>query len=414
MANGRRGKARTGSILERSVKRKDKSGKMKKKTEIFARVTFLDASTGKRKDKLKRAESRTHARELIKDMLREIDDYGAEALDHNERTFADLADYYEKHYLIEAEYVGGEKISGLRSLATPKGFLETLRAHFGKRPLLSIAYGDVRAFREARRKAPTRYDIARYERELKEGPNAELRVTRTIASVNRELSMLRRMFNVALEELGWIRRHPMRGGKSLIIVSAECRRDRIITLEEEKKLLAACMDKREHLRPIIIAAVDTGMRKGELLKMKWSDIDFERRIITVRAFNTKTMRAREVAMTARLNSELQQMWQASPQDPDALVFGIKDDVKRSFNSARCAVGLTDVHFHDLRHTYATRLIGRHIPNLEVGRLLGHTQANTTYRYVNANTETALRAAEALDVMLAANEAQEISATEIVH
>ncbi len=78
------------------------------------------------------------------------------------------------------------------------------------------------------------------------------------------------------------------------------------------------------------------------------------------------------------------------------VFGIYDNVKRSYTAARKAAGLLDVRFHDLRHTAATRLVGAHIPLSEVGRVLGHTQANTTYRYVNANAETAKRAAAALD------------------
>jgi integrase len=73
-----------------------------------------------------------------------------------------------------------------------------------------------------------------------------------------------------------------------------------------------------------------------------------------------------------------------------LVFGILDNVKRSFTAARSKAGLNDLRFHDLRHTAATRLVGAHIPLSEVGRVLGHSQASTTYRYVNANVETAKR------------------------
>jgi integrase len=58
--------------------------------------------------------------------------------------------------------------------------------------------------------------------------------------------------------------------------------------------------------------------------------------------------------------------------------------------------LKDLRFHDLRHTAATRLVTAHIPLSEVGRVMGHTQASTTYRYVNGNIETARRAAAALD------------------
>jgi len=59
-------------------------------------------------------------------------------------------------------------------------------------------------------------------------------------------------------------------------------------------------------------------------------------------------------------------------------------------------GLKDLRFHDLRRTAATCLVGAHVPLSEAGRVLGHTQANTTYHYVNANIETARRAAAALD------------------
>ena len=71
-------------------------------------------------------------------------------------------------------------------------------------------------------------------------------------------------------------------------------------------------------------------------------------------------------------------------------------MKTSFTKARRDAGLLDVRFHDLRHTHATRLVTQQMPLAEVGRVLGHTQANTTYRYVNANVDTARRAAAALD------------------
>ena len=94
-------------------------------------------------------------------------------------------------------------------------------------------------------------------------------------------------------------------------------------------------------------------------------------------------------------------------------FGILDNVKRSFTAARSKAGLKDLRFHDLRHTGATRLVGAHIPLSEVGRVLGHSQANTTYRYINANIETAKRAAAALDVFNAETP-QAVTAPELVH
>jgi integrase len=138
------------------------------------------------------------------------------------------------------------------------------------------------------------------------------------------------------------------------------------------------------------------MRQGEIFSLRWRDVDFENGLLNIQAFHTKTMTERHVAMTTRLASVLDTLRASAPDNPNVRVFGINDNVKRSFTAARQDAGLQDVRFHDLRHTAATRLVGAHLPLPEVGRILGHTQANTTYRYVNANVETAKRAAAALD------------------
>lgn len=109
------------------------------------------------------------------------------------------------------------------------------------------------------------------------------------------------------------------------------------------------------------------------------------------------MRERQVVLTTRLALELERLKTNTPDNTHGLVFGIVDNVKQSFTSARSEAELNDVRFHDLRHTAATRLVGAHIPISEVGRVLGHTQPNTTYRYINANVGTARRAAAALEM-----------------
>jgi integrase len=79
-----------------------------------------------------------------------------------------------------------------------------------------------------------------------------------------------------------------------------------------------------------------------------------------------------------------------------LVFGVVDNVQTSFERARADAGINGLRFHDLRHTAATRLAAAHIPLSEVGRVLGHSQPSTTYRYINSNIDTARRAAAALN------------------
>jgi integrase len=90
------------------------------------------------------------------------------------------------------------------------------------------------------------------------------------------------------------------------------------------------------------------------------------------------------------------MWKRSNQSPNELVFGITTSVKTAFNKVKSIAGVPDLRFHDLRHTHATRLVAKQLPLSEVGRVLGHTQANTTFRYINPNIETARRVAQIMD------------------
>ena len=110
--------------------------------------------------------------------------------------------------------------------------------------------------------------------------------------------------------------------------------------------------------------------------------------------------------------ELERIWEESPKNRDFLVFGFTDNVKKSWTSVRTKAGLPDVRFHDLRHTAATRLVAAHLPLPEVGRVLGHTQANTTYRYINANIETTRRAAALLDAFNSGTVEQLVAAEEV--
>lgn len=364
---------RVGSIVSR------KSRSAKGKVTWWARITYTDPVTGKRHDRQRRAESKSHAKDLVQDLIAEVDKTGGRSLAKEHMTFLDLATYFEKEYLKPAEYVDGRKVAGVRSIVPAKANVKALKDHFGKRLLRGITHSDIREFRMIRLATKTK-----------------AKKQRSIAAVNRELEKMRRLLNIAERE-GWILRNPMRSGDPLISMADERKRERIVTREEELRLLAACENRyRKHLRPILICALDTGMRRGEILGLKWSDVDFEERVLTIRAFNTKTMQERQVSLTTRLMIELERIWEESPKNKDFLVFGFTDNVKKSWTSVRTKAGLPDVRFHDLRHTAATRLVAAHLPLPEVGRVLGHTQANTTYRYVNANIETTRRAAALLD------------------
>src|SRR5262245_51855073 len=107
------------------------------------------------------------------------------------------------------------------------------------------------------------------------------------------------------------------------------------------------------LRPIIICAIDTGMRRGEIFKLKWSDLDWsgdsvnirESRAVKVQEFNTKTLRARMVQITKRLKVEIQALWEKSDQGGDDLVFGVTNNISNGFDTACGQAGIENLRFH---------------------------------------------------------------------
>jgi integrase len=350
-----------------------------RKGVLKARVTYADPRTGQRREIERAVQSKTEGREFIERKIRELTMTNGRSGSRDRARFRDLADFYAEIYIRPAEYHDGRKVGGLRGLASARSRLAALVDYFGSMPLKAITYADVFIFKSKRLATPT-----------------TRRVPRAIASVHRELELLRRMLSVAVRE-GWIVANPYTAGDCLITKADERQREMVLSLSEEQRLLACCEgERRKHLRPIVICAIDTGMRLGEILKLQWRDVDLSARTIRIVALNTKTFRERTVAMTTRLREELTALAGNGLPDPERLVFGVAATVKRSFVAARTEAGLAGLRFHDLRHTAATRLASGHLPLTHVGRILGHTQPSTTYRYVNATAETAREAASILD------------------
>lgn len=345
---------------------------------LYARITYTD-EFGKRRDLKRKAFSKTHARQLIKEMLREIEDRGEHSLDTSRLTFSQLAKHYKDRYVTPARYIQSRKIAGLRSHEEVKRIVEILTKHFGSKRLRSITHGDILQFKTQRLDTIVKF---------KKAPPRQ----RSIATVNRELTVLRRMLSIAHRE-GWILRHPFSGSDTIISTSDETKRTRVLSREEEELLLDACDERREKLRAIIICALDTGMRRGEILSLRWKDVDLENKRINIQAMNTKTLRARSVPITTRLLGELNLL---PHRDPSSRVFGITDTVKRSWATAKRIAGITDLKFHDLRHTCATRLVQGGMPMAEIARLLGHSSIATTFRYANVDDTTLDRAASILE------------------
>jgi integrase len=361
--------------------------------KLFARVQYI-GEDGKRRDKERPAKNRKHARELIIEMRKELQQHGEPVLDAHKMIFNELSERYSKLKLIPAVIVNGRKVAGLRSLAPQKAAMSALVSHLGRKQVRTIKHSDIEQYKLERLQTAVRCGTD-------EDDNPIYR-QRSVAAVNRELELLRAVLRFAQRE-GWIVKSPFEMGAPLISKVSETRRDRVLSFDEERRLLAACDNKkRAHLRPLIITALDTGMRRGELFKLTWCDVDFKSNLIRVRATNTKTEQARTVGMTRRVRSELRALRNEAPSDGSISVFGIKNTVKNGFASALSEAKIEKFTFHDCRHTATTRLTSSGMPASEAMKITGHTQMTTFQRYVNITDEAARNGAERLDAFMSAN------------
>ncbi len=358
---------RTGCV----IKRKDRDG-------WWARLSYADKS-GERRTLQRKADNRTEAKQLLKKMLREVEDHGPEIVEADKMRFATLAKIYEERKVIPPEYEGETKTKGLRSYKSQQRRLKTLVETFGKKLIRSISHSDLEQFKNDRLALPTwRGD------------------KRSYADVNRDLQILRTVLNFAKRQ-GWLPVTPFERGETLINIAHERKRDRVLSREEEARLLAACESPtRQHLKSIVIALVDTALRRGELRGIVWSDVDLDAGVIRVRTMIAKTAKARTVPITARLRRELKRLKANAPDDPDRQVFGVFGDFKRSFAMACLEAGIEGLRIHDLRHTATTRMIEAGMPTAQVMVVTGHTQLATFQRYVSADDDAVRRAGEALD------------------
>lgn len=378
---------REGYIEKRVVKVGDKT-----EERLYVRMQYRDAS-GKACTARRRVADETAGRKLIKKLKKQYEQTGAHGLAGDRLTFRHLAKEYKDRRLIPAEYHGeganARKITGLRSWKAPQAFLETLIEHFGGKRIREITHDDIEQFKLSRLRLPTKRGTQR-----------------TIASVNRELELMRAVMRFASRQ-GYIYRSPFETGATIISKADEARRERVLTHDEEARLLAACTGRRSHLYALLVCALDTAMRRGELFKLRWRDVDLYAREITITAMNSKTARARKVAMTPRVFAALEAIHQSAPPNNDLLVFGITDTIKKSFAAACRDAGITEFRFHDCRHTAITRMIQAGIAPMEVMKVSGHTQMNTFARYINPNSASVKRAADTLAAFNAEAEAQHV-------
>ncbi|ESZ78289.1 DNA recombinase [Mesorhizobium sp. L103C105A0] len=196
----------------------------------------------------------------------------------------------------------------------------------------------------------------------------------------RQLAPLSHMFNIAKREWSLpLRGNPLSG---LRIGAQDNRRERRLRNGELERLVSASKATRNPLiLPIILFALETAARRGELLSMKWDSVDLDRRSVVIpKAKNGDsrsiplTMSAKEILANLRRGNETN----VFPITPVAFRLAWDRLIARS--------GLVDLHFHDLRHEAISRLFEKGLTMPEVGSISGHRDIRMLMRYAHADTK----------------------------
>jgi integrase len=252
-----------------------------------------------------------------------------------------------------------------------RGYFNNLKAFFGGRTLAEIT-----------QKLIAEYKALRYAAGLKP------------ASINRELASLKKAFNLAVREWEWCRENPV---SKVSMERENNKRDRWLSVEEEPRLLQGCAP---WLYAIVIFALHTGMRMGEILELTWRGVDFSRR--TVMVVRSKNGERRTIPVNETVLSVLKQKSKVRSLRTDLVfcsqVFTSMESghLRRSFRLALGRAKIEDFHFHDLRHTFATRLVQAGVDLYKVQRLLGHKSPIMTQRYAHHYPESLRDGVEILD------------------
>lgn len=248
------------------------------------------------------------------------------------------------------------------------------------------------------------------------------------ATVNRNLVVLRSIISKAVQ---WsvISEHPLRNLKQLKVDRSPNVR---YLSEDEEGRLREVLDKREdrlraerknanswrlergdelfpdlaqqpfadYLKPLVLLSLNTGARQGELFRLQWGDIDFDRKNMVLVMRGKRKSHTRHIPLNKEAFQTLYD-WRTMRSLEDKLVFPSKnrekfDNIQTSWENLRKAAKITDFRWHDMRHHFASKLVMNGVPLNTVRELLGHTSLEMTLRYAHLAPEQKERAVAVLD------------------
>lgn len=220
------------------------------------------------------------------------------------------------------------------------------------------------------------------------------------ATINRHIATIKHMFTKAVE---WdmVEEETLKRIRRAKMLEENNKRLRYLSTEECRSLIDSC-DAR--LKPIVVMALNTGMRKGEILSLKWDNVDMGNGFILLD--KTKNGQRREIPINATLRATLEEAYRGTPDKPRRIdVSYVFYDhktgkpcvtVQRSFMGACKKAKIRDFRFHDLRHCFASHLVMSGIDLTTVKELLGHKDLTMTLRYAHLAPAHKVKALEVLD------------------
>ena len=203
----------------------------------------------------------------------------------------------------------------------------------------------------------------------------KIRARASVSTANRHLTLIKSVFNKAI---AWEMFNGTSPAAKISNLKEPSNRLRYLSQTEIRNILGAC---NARIRPLLAAALLTGMRRGELLALTWANIDMAQGIIYIT--QSKSGKPREIPIVQNLRDILEGM---GPQEPAAKVFDMPIiTLRRYFDKALTAAGISGFHFHDLRHTFASHFIMKtgNLPALQ--KLLGHASPIMTQRYAHLSS-----------------------------
>ena len=220
----------------------------------------------------------------------------------------------------------------------------------------------------------TKNDIARYRKqrhtEHLRRQNVKKPKPLSETTVNRDVEVVRHILFWAADE-GILSANPI---ARILMARERGQRRPVISVADELKLLAACSS---HLWPIVIAALDTGMRRGELFNQKWEHVDFDRNLLSVTHSKTAEGEHRLVPLTKRLCAMLTEHRQKK-----GLIFTYEGQpirrIKTGWAGALRRAGISPIRFHDLRHSFNSRLVEAGVIADVRKELMGHSRGGDVH------------------------------------